>query len=269
MAKAMPPRAAPLAARVIGSGPAVIFLHGSFSNADHAWVKQHALADRLKLILADRPGYGRTPPTPDRTILGQAASVAALAEELELPALHLVGWSYGGVVALAAALHLSSVKRLRSLTLIEPPLMAIAPDHPGVAGFLRRVQTIWRRAEAGVDPQEWVLEFLAEVNPPGDPDLPGKRAWPVYLAGTEPFIAEQRPHEYHPDPDRLRDLDVPTLLVTGENGAPWLHEITARLAALLPRARRLRVPGFAHGAQFNAEVFNAALFDHVKAAETS
>lgn len=264
----MPTDPAPLSAEELGSGPPVIFLHGSFSNSDHAWVKQRPLASRLRLILADRPGYGRTAPAADRTIRGQAASVIALADRLELAGLHLVGWSYGGVVALAAALELHASHRLRSLTLIEPPLMGIARDDPGVASFLDRVRGIWDRAGAGARPQEWILEFLAGVNPPGDPDLPRKRAWPVYLAGAEPFLAEQRPHEYVPDAERLRALDVPALLVTGGQGAPWLHQITMRLATLLPRPRRLEVPGLGHGAQFGAEIFNPALLDHVLTADT-
>jgi len=258
----------PLAAEELGSGPPVVFLHGSFSNSDHAWVRQRPLANQLRLILADRPGYGRTPPTADRTIPGQAASVIALADRLELNGLHLAGWSYGGVVALAAALELHAARRLRSLTLIEPPLLGIARDDPGVASFLERVRGIWDRASAGARPQEWILEFLAGVNPPGDADLPRKRAWPVYLAGAEPFIAEQRPHEYVPDARRLRALEVPALLVTGAQGAAWLHEITARLAALLPRPLRLEVPGQGHGAQFGAETFNPALLHHVLTAES-
>lgn len=60
----------------------------------------------VRLIAADRPGFGRSSPQPGRTIGDWPADLAALADHLGLERFHLLGVSGGAPFALAAAIAL-------------------------------------------------------------------------------------------------------------------------------------------------------------------
>ena len=102
-----------------GTGTPVLLLHGSAS-ASVMWTSIiDALKPRFRVIAPDLIGYGRT----DSWLDGHdftAADELRLLEPLLPPgrAVHVVGHSYGGLVAM----HLALAGRiaLRSLTLIEP-----------------------------------------------------------------------------------------------------------------------------------------------------
>lgn len=119
-----------------GAGAPVLLLHGSASAAV-MWVPViDALKSRFRVIAPDLIGYGRTDSWPD----GHRFSVdeeLRLVEPLLPPApvgVHVVGHSYGGVVAL----HLALAGRvsIRSLTLIEPVAFFLLPHAGAQAAWL-------------------------------------------------------------------------------------------------------------------------------------
>src|SRR6202030_842838 len=103
-----------------GAGPAVLLVHGSVVGAERTWRHQLELAEHHTLLLANRPGFGASPPLPR----GDFELEARLFAELLGDGAHLVGHSYGAVVALhAAALRPRAV---RSLTVSEPGCLRVA-----------------------------------------------------------------------------------------------------------------------------------------------
>jgi pimeloyl-ACP methyl ester carboxylesterase len=130
-------RSASLAA---GTGAPVLLLHGSAS-AGVMWIPViDALKSRFRVIAPDLIGYGRTDSWPDGHGFGVDDELR-LVEPL-LPhapdGVHVVGHSYGGVVAL----HLALAGRvsIRSLTLIEPVAFFVLPHADA--------QTAWLEIEA-------------------------------------------------------------------------------------------------------------------------
>lgn len=86
------------------SGRIVIYLHGI---PDSRWCRHpdDGIAERLgtRLISVDRPGYGDSDPDPDGTLLSLAGDVAQLADHLGAAEYQTLGWSGGGLFALACA----------------------------------------------------------------------------------------------------------------------------------------------------------------------
>ena len=83
-----------------------------------------------RLIAVDRPGLGRSDPSPDRTLLDTAADLRALAVALELDRPAIIGFSQGAPLALAcAAIDAVSAVALVSGTdeLAGPVLRAMLP----------------------------------------------------------------------------------------------------------------------------------------------
>lgn len=120
-----------------------MFVHGSFGWGLDTFPYQRELADRYRIHLLDRAGYGDSPPAGQ---LGWPTDMHDVADVLgSLKCAHLAGQSYGGVVALlAAGLRPECV---RSLVAVEPPLFDAAPQDPGTAALAEALRLLEKRAE--------------------------------------------------------------------------------------------------------------------------
>ena len=119
-------------------------MHGSIVGPEQTWRAQRELAARWTLVLPHRPGFGASPSLPR----GDFEAEAPLIAELLGDGAHLVGHSYGAVIALhAAALRPEAV---RSLTVTEPGALRIAAGDPQVDATIANGEELYRRrAELG------------------------------------------------------------------------------------------------------------------------
>ncbi|MEJ2060478.1 MAG: alpha/beta hydrolase [Gammaproteobacteria bacterium] len=158
------------------NGKPVIYNHGLLaSRFEAAFADDVAQKLGLRLISIDRPGYGRSDPKPDRTLLDWPQDVAALADVLRIPRFHLLGISGGGPYALACARELAG--RVDGLTLIcalGPPasldelesgpgtrLFEFAGRHPHIARLALAPLGVWLRRS----PVSFVERMMAAASP--------------------------------------------------------------------------------------------------------
>ncbi|MCI5074666.1 alpha/beta hydrolase [Oricola sp.] len=88
--------------------PPIVFLHGASGNlADQMTAFRDRLAGRADLLFVDRPGHGWSERGPRSNELpdGQAATVAALMDELGIDKAVIAGHSFGGAIAASFALE--------------------------------------------------------------------------------------------------------------------------------------------------------------------
>src|SRR4051794_34299555 len=144
----------------LGSGPAVLLLHGG-AGPELTWERQRELAERWSLIVPTRRGFPRSAPAARQDFEVDAEDVGRLLTKRT----HLVGFSYGGLgVTLATE---REPELVRSLTLIETPLYLVAPDDPAVRDI----------AETGgaflAEEAEELMEPVPEIRSPSEarPDL--------------------------------------------------------------------------------------------------
>ncbi|AGZ40895.1 alpha/beta fold hydrolase [Actinoplanes friuliensis] len=113
-----------------GTGPAVIWLHGSGPGAtgmSNFGGNLPAFADHRNIAL-DLPGWGRSPRTTDEPLLFHAAkTVSRVMTALGIERAHLVGNSYGGGVAMRLAI--TEPDRVGRLVLMAPGGV-LPPDAP-------------------------------------------------------------------------------------------------------------------------------------------
>ena len=97
------------------AGPPVLYFHGWPASRLEA-----ALIPNLpvRLLALDRPGYGRSTPSPGRTLLDWPADVAIVADRLGLRHFHVVGLSGGAPYGAAVAYALPD--RVLGLALVSP-----------------------------------------------------------------------------------------------------------------------------------------------------
>jgi pimeloyl-ACP methyl ester carboxylesterase len=225
---------------VRGQGETAVLVHGS-GVRDRTWSDQLALAERYRLVMPFRRGYG-TSPVADPDFAVDAEDVAEL---LEGPS-HLVGFSYGGVASLLAAAKWADA--VRSLAIIEPPAFGVARGHPAVEELIARVEPIVKEAGT-MSPEEFGAAFgeaLGFERPP--------RRDPQWLSALDSFRRERPPWEAEVPFERLDGIR--TLVVSGG----WHPAFDAVCDVLEERlgAERAVFPGAGHGVQ-HAAGFNDRL----------
>jgi len=239
-----------------GSGPRVILVHGSAQGSptggDKHFIAQQRLADRgWQVLVPDRPGHGLSadPGRPDDPELD-----GELVAELIGDGAHLVGHSFGGCVALAAAVR--HPERVHSLTLIEPAMPLLAMHKFVVLRFGLRI------AFASAFPMPDITRikrFMNVVNIP--PELRGIDGTDgATLARMGRAISRLR------IPDKavlkrqlglIRDAKTPVLAVAG-SWSPAFRAITDSVAEEV-NGRTQVIPSPHHFPHLVSDEFNQAL----------
>jgi pimeloyl-ACP methyl ester carboxylesterase len=217
-----------------GRGPAVVLVHGSISRGETTWRPQAELAARWRLRIADRPGFGSSP---DRG-RGDFETEAPLFAELLGEGAHLVGHSYGAVIALyAAALRPHAV---RSLTTSEPGCMRVAAGVGAVDRQLANGELLYARA-GELQPRDFLLAFRggAGVTRETPPRLDAELE-----RGVRRLMEERPPWEAEPAWEALRAAPFPKLVISG--GHSEVFEAVCDAAAARLAADRRTVPGRGH-----------------------
>ncbi len=102
-------------------GEPLVLVHGNGSDSGSMLGLAECLGDEFRLILPDLRGYGHSEQKLIDARRGAGdwiEDLFALLDALGIESCHLLGWSLGGAVAMAAALR--EPRRLRSVTLLAP-----------------------------------------------------------------------------------------------------------------------------------------------------
>jgi pimeloyl-ACP methyl ester carboxylesterase len=214
-----------------GKGPEVLLVHGGASPAT-TWAGLEHLSQRWTLAIAHRRGYPPSPPPRGHQDFDVDAD--DLAPLLDLHP-HVVAHSYGGLGTLIAATRTPA--RVRSLTLIEPPLYLLADD-PAVARLKRMGDAVLTHG-LETDPAT-LRQFLQLAGAPVDE---GPLSEDV-VRGVRRAQGSRLPGEAQPALGVLRDSQVPSLVVSGGHEVGIERNCDALATAL--RAQRLIAPGAGH-----------------------
>jgi pimeloyl-ACP methyl ester carboxylesterase len=244
-----------------GRGSPIVLVHGT--SADHTTFRVVAplLAERHTVHAIDRRGRGASGDagaadgerstdaerSGDYTIEREYDDVAAVVDAVATDAredVDVVGHSFGGRVALGAALR---TPRLQRLVVYEgaPP----APDEPYQEADLRtRLQAVLR--EEG--PARLYEVFLAEVIGMGDDEIAVYRAntvWPARVAAA-PTILRELDAEASPAAglDALSGVAGPVLQILGGDSRGAFRRATQALDAQLRDGRVTVIDGARHAA---------------------
>ncbi len=248
-------RAPRLASTDSGEGPVIVLVHGQPGQAADWHDVATALASAHRVLVPDRPGYGRT----GGTAVGLAANADALGQLLDDRGVKLatvVGHSFGGGVALALALRraelvgglvlVGSVGTASSLgrqdRLLGLPLVGEGLAFTGLE-ISRWALPALRRRSRRLPPA--MASWLQAV--PGPWPAADKRRGPS-AATWRSFVAEQRAllAETPAIEARLSSVLAPTAVVAGGRDRVVPARAAADLAGAIPGAELVWVPGAGH-----------------------
>ncbi|NPA06449.1 MAG: alpha/beta hydrolase [Chloroflexi bacterium] len=232
----------------------VLFLHG-LGSAGEAWAGQAPVLRALDLqgLAPDLPGFGRSPwPGGPITLSRFAAFAREVLDQHGVERAHVVGISFGGVVAQLLALH--APERVATLTLVNT--------------FARLRPRGWR--DWGYFLARAALAFL--LSPRWQAPLVARRIFPKPEHAAFREILAQ--HIRMADPrvyrgvmwallrvdltPRLPEIQAPTLVISGLEDTTVSLEDQAVLAQRIPHAQWVKLPG-GHGLIADqADAFNQA-----------
>jgi len=254
----------PIAYRRSGEGPPLVLVHGT--SADHSrWAPVLPAFERRHTVCAvDRRGRGGSGDSEDYALEREFEDVAAVVDSFAEP-VTLLGHSYGGLCALEAALR---SRNLRALALYEPAFDAAGADSTSPE-IIERLQEL---LEAG-EREEVVATMARDVAGVPPETVAHMRSQPAFrarVAAAHTIPRELRAvNAYRFDPDRFRDLAVPTLLLNGSESLLGYRTAVEALDGALPDARTVVLPGQGHVAidtatdLFAAEVLRFTERPHV------
>lgn len=249
----------PVYYRDIGAGPPLVLVHGGFAEGLGTWSAQvETLPSHHRLLIVDRRGHGASPREPrPYTIAGDATDLLQAADRAGIATFHLAGHSYGGLVAIEAARQAPG--RLRSLHLIEPPLLALLPDDPDVRPLIEQGRTIFQYARAWGPERTAAAFFSLLLGPTGLAELRARPVWPAIIREARRLADEESPASYPPAALTELQLSVPVQVYTGGRSHAGLRKLAYRLAAILPATRLVDLPEAGHSVQRTSPLFERAL----------
>lgn len=229
-----------VAARTGGAGAPMVLFHSLLADDTSFDRIAPALARTHKLVILNLPGFGASDRV-DGGLESVADRVAAALGALDLgqPPVFL-GNGYGGFVALMTAIR-----------------------HPGIASKLVLADCGAAFSEPGRAAFRGMSAGAREKGLAGISDVAMRRLFaPPYQAAHPELIEERRARFVKVDPqtfhaacaalatldlrDRLAEVKVPALVLVGEHDEATPPAMSSELAAGLPDARLVVLPGCAH-----------------------
>jgi len=243
--------------REIGAGPATVLLHGG-PGAQHDYLLPafRVLEDEFRLYFYDQRGGGRSQVAQPQQVgwRDHVADLETLRTDRGLDRLTLVGYSWGGLLALLYASEFP--KSVRAQVLVAPA--------PGWGDYHRSFRKEFLRRSQSPEIKKLRAELDASGLRQSDPVRYGRRRFDLSVAGyylnprnafdSEPFLVQLQAQQatwaslrgYGADlRQKLEVLRTPTLVLHGRHD-PIPLEWAEELARIMPSARLVVLENSGH-----------------------
>jgi pimeloyl-ACP methyl ester carboxylesterase len=243
----------------------VVLLHSSGLSSRQFRQLAARLGDKgLPVVAPDLTGHGSSEPWREPRPFTFHEDVRRVASLLDGDGTaHVIGHSYGGLVALQVAfLRPASI---RSLALYDPVAFGVLDRARDGDALAQLFSSELRWGPGAPDHERWLTAFVEFWGGTGAWDALREEAraefrrvaW-VVREGVRSLM-EDTTHA-----SSYRVIEAPTLLLTGQLSPLAARRVVERLAEALPHARTVTIPGAGHmGPLTHADAVNAAILDAI------
>jgi pimeloyl-ACP methyl ester carboxylesterase len=250
--------------------PLVVLVHGSLDrSASFARVLRRL--DDLHTVVYDRRGYHRS-----RWALPINATLSGHIDDLLAvidgrPAV-VIGHSYGGDVALGAALRNGKNRSIGAVAAYEPPMpwLDLWPKRPAASDgqALSAAPDSTSTDDAGTDDAEAAERFFRRMVGDAAWDRLPEKGRAERRADGPALAAELNAIRIAEAPFDVTAMTIPAIFARGENSSPRHRQSVAWLVEHTPDAELVEFPGATHGAHLTHPDAFAAMARHVLARAT-
>ncbi len=238
--------------RTGGNKPSVVLLHGLILSGACWALLARALEGDFDVIMPDARGHGNTSsPNKGYSYDNLAADVVSLIEELGLATPVLLGHSMGGMTAAVVASRNPAL--LRGLVLADPTFLTPKRQHEV---YVSDVAAQHRQILNG--PKE---DFLAEIRTRHNPrsnELNELFAQARFQTSIHAFEILTPPNPNYVQ--LINTLNIPSLIVVGDDGAVVTPEVATELGELNQHLKVIQIAGAGHGVPYDQpERFSAVV----------
>jgi pimeloyl-ACP methyl ester carboxylesterase len=226
-----------------GAGEPVVLLH---ANAFVSWYAPliERLGDYSTLTYRRHPRRTSTGGSSPLTAAEDAATCCGLLDHLGWSAAHVVGHSYGALVALQLALDAPG--RVATLSLLEPAARGISGS-AAVAAALQPVIAAYRSGDTAVAVDGFLRHVCGDdYRPTLEQVVPG--AFAEALGEADLFFQAEMAavQQFTFGPEQARQVRQPVLNVVGASSARRFIEGGTLVQSWFPNAERLTIPAAGH-----------------------
>jgi pimeloyl-ACP methyl ester carboxylesterase len=253
-----------------GKGTPVVFVHGAVGDLRFWEPQRRAFAKGHRFVAYSLRYHGKVPWPDDGQQYSaetHAADLAALIKELNAGPAHLVGLSYGGL--LAAMVATKEPQIIRTLTLAEPALFGLLAEFPDGKPALEQ----WSQGAAPVvaavksgdalGATKLLIALVTGESPSGFEEMPSElrqilidnaRTLPLLFAAPQATVSCEA----------LRGVKVPTLLVRGERTPEFFTKTNELASRCIAGSKLAVVSGASHPMSYdNPSGFNRPVLDFI------
>jgi len=251
---------------ITGQGAPLALIHGWAVHRGYWDDDVERLGPHYQVIRYDRRGFGEADGKPDVT--ADPADLKALLDHLGVTRAHILGHSQGAGVALTFAVRYPDM--VNALVLFGPAPV-LGQDVPASDDFPAFGEWVVLGKTYGVDSLRaavgrWALERFG-----GSTDGLADKAQPLMAAYSGADLLDPAPPSNLVQPAGVGDLAgvaIPTLVIHGDQEMSFIRAAADLLAAGIPGARRVIIPGGGHVVNWQQpDRFAAAVLSFLRDAE--
>ncbi len=249
---------------IAGDGPVVVLVHGLGMHRG-MWMWQIPdLAEHFKVVTYDLLGHGESiNPPPECTLSDFTRQLAELTDALGLERFALAGFSLGGMIVRSFAL--AHPDRVNALAILHSAHDRTPEERGAILIRVEQAAESGPSATVGAALGRWFTDSFRNANPDimdlvqqailkNDPDV-YPSIYRVLALGDEELATA------------ISAITCPTLVMTGDEDYGNSADMSRRMAAIIPNAECVILPGLRHMALAeDPEAFNAPLIEFLKSA---
>lgn len=244
-----------------GSGQPIVFVHGHPFNHT-MWKYQIAhFSKEYRLIMPDLRGYGRTEVTPGRVMLDEMAlDILHLLDTLQIDQAVLCGLSMGGQIVLD--FYRLFPHKVKALIIVDSDARGETPET-----YRQRMQKAATILEVGMKQHtdDTIHEYIAPASMKNTPVYTHLYEMMSTTSAEGAAAAHKGRGQRRDHLPILSDIQVPSLIVVGEEDFFTPQPIARLMSDAIPDAQLAVIPGAGHLPNMEKpEEFNTIVYSFLK-----
>jgi len=229
-----------------GEGEAILLIHGSQEDYRAFLPQLELLKEDFRVITYSRkynyPNNNQYKEGTPFNPMTEAEDVETLRNKIGLKKFHVVGHSYGGLIAMAYAIKYQN--NLKSLIVSEPPVLNIAGCEESLKateeGLLKKLNAAFASKDSTLVMKS-IFEFFVGQDIQDQIPTEALNALKVNLTEMKALASSKNPF-----PKLDTSFEIPTMILTSEHTMPILNCTNEALVNNMPNAKHVHISEASH-----------------------